>query len=305
MKKLFFILFVSSYNICNCQTPTLYPERSYASATNFNESNIDRTIEMSSYNAAFNGIVGGVGSAMHKHSGEKTINAFFKGFYKGVASSLVMSTGKSMTSLIFSEQDYWYGWVAKITNSLGASMLENTIQNNGLFSNYGIDLIFMRVDINKKIQARLMPYHAGTFLYYTLTTKDVKLDWKQSLETGTLSYHETTSRYRMENSGFTYNNVVYVDYKQLNGFTESNYNIFNAYQCYAHETIHTYQDRNFTSLNYLWSKQKNKYFFWDTPFFEAAYMVGDILNPNGNHLANPFEYEAEYGSRTFRYGYSK
>lgn len=291
---------------CLTLSAQIKPESDLVTDISFDRSNGERIAEMAIYNAGFNALIGGIGAAMHKRDYERTIDAFLRGTYKGVTSSLVMSAGKTMSSLMFSEETYWYGWPAKLVNSAGASMLENTIQNKALFSNYGIDLVFMRIDINDKVQARIMPYHAGSFILTTILMKDSRLDIGKSLKTGALTFEITSNRYKNQFSATTYENVIYEHFDEFAPFDAAGYNLVNSYQTYSHETVHAFQDRDFMVLNSLYFPQKNKYIYWDVPVSGIAYKFFGLVNMNSdNYYSNPLEYEADYTSRSFRYGYAK
>lgn len=243
------------------------------------------------YNMAFSAVIGGIGSAINKRPAERRTEAFGRGFYRGAIGGTVAFCGKNLTRRIVTEQALGYGWAAKLVHSTGVSITENAAAGRGFLDQFALDAGPLRVDLNtgrrqpgdspvsaRRVCVRIAPVALAGFVY---SFTQGKLNLGATLQSGSPIFVAPG----MEAMGM--NGVVGVS-----SVNSIQLRVFN-YQTIAHEMIHGFQYRDYTSLNGLLVKtdarlrQKStnaqgsgrsvygklsRWIYLDTPFFGLAFL---------------------------------
>ncbi len=247
-------------------------------------------------NTITGGIVSGLGSTIHKKPGQTKVQAFLIGFGKGCLGGSLQFAGKYMLGDLRQERDYLYAWPAKIVHAAGSSIVENGSRNKPIWYNFSMDYGPVRLDIYMTGQTtlRIMPVATGGILLHFLSGNTFLPG--QTLRTGTFCFQAKDHPELKSGRNIAFANSIAVDYLK-NKNQESFF--YNPYSTTAHEIIHTYQYREWLSVNSLYCKNKGKLIYWDFPVFMVPYIAGNIGRYAFDHryYSNPFELEAESLSR--------
>jgi len=252
-------------------------------------------------NVGFNGLVGGVGSLINKREGQKGGQAFWRGFKHGAIGGGVIVLGKQATYRIFDEQKLGYGWVAKLTTSIGSSIVQNASANRAFWERWHLNLPFVRSEYdfkNKHFKVRIMPTHLAT---YFLLGKQAKVNWSKSLRVGAL-YYEKQGRIDFRD-GLASGLAVY------NGFgLDTTIGNDRTFGVVAHEMVHLLQydshswaNSFFIALDEKWKaksklyKGLSKVFYFD--FNASVGWMNSELWKGKPWECRPMEREADHFSR--------
>ena len=89
--------------------------------------------EMGLYNVGFGALTGGIGSVINKKPDQKLGRTFLKGLWKGAFGGTVVHCSKLIAGQIGPTEILELGWASNLSNSVGESMIQNTIYNKSLF----------------------------------------------------------------------------------------------------------------------------------------------------------------------------
>lgn len=241
------------------------------------------------YNSFSGALIAAGGAMLNKKPSEKYKKVFLKGLLGGGVGGAVQFAGKWSVNLIAKKNEVGYGWGSRLIFSAGNSILENAAQNRNLFSSVHIDLAFLRIETDLKLQhprVFLLPAQTGAFIFAAAFGRP---DWLLSLRSGTFIFKTKQIRYAPYLVGSTTgNHFVLVDTLGTGKF---------FHEIFAHETIHAFQFLEFSGLNSWVTRPVTK---WKETYplirKTGKYIHGDI-----NYFAMLFNYFLIQGgySRTY------
>jgi hypothetical protein len=245
-------------------------------------------IKYASFNILSSGIIGGIGSGIHKKQGETFGKAFINGFWRGSIAGSLNVASKEILSIQAKKEnlDWKLCWGSKIVNSFSNTILYNATMNEAkLYENYSINIGFVRLSTKYKIQ--IDPISFGCTIYCLI---DSKIDIKNSLITGCPSfkkqfpiiyiYDKKTSKYIESPRGrMLAQNIIIQPNSKTNVF--------------IHELIHTYQRLQYSNINNsfkIYNKYENyKFIHNDISSYDILYFLQNKTIKYDNNL---FESEA-------------
>lgn len=259
--------------------------------------------QLAAFNIGFNGLIGGVGRLLNKKENTSAFQAFTKGFYQGAIGGAASHIGLSLTHQIQKRQNISYAWPARLVNSFGASIIQNTAEGRRMFDRLHLNLFITRLDYypyQKKFTGRLF---TSSIYGILVTGKNAKFNLTKSLQTGIL-YFESNQNFSSSSLGISGRATAQVSSIRMG--TDLTPDDF--YYVYAHETAHILQFDRKVGGNALMFKvnkklyQTNKlynsfskyiYFDLNGPLFWFGYKMEGTI-----HNCNFFEQEAEnYSAR--------
>lgn len=220
-------------------------------------------------NAAFGGVVSGIGACINKKSNQTYFNAFTNGFWKGSIGGALCYTGKRINYQIVEKENLIYGWPAKLFNSLGTSMMENGSYNRGLIEQMHLYFGPTRFDYNFKynnFQTRILP--ASIFTSINIFIKNGRFNLKKSLLLGNFVFKNTFNSDGFVITGTTNFNIIQYT-SEFQEFQEGD-----MYYILAHENIHSFQNEQFdvmmSYMNFNLYKKVTKYIFVEDLFVSSS-----------------------------------
>lgn len=261
-------------------------------------------LEAGLFNIGFGGIIGGVGSIIHKKPTEKLGKVIIKGFIQGAIGGYFVFESKRLVGEYAKTGNYIFLWPSKIVNNAGTSIIENAAANRNFWSRWHLNIGFNRLEIQTdksfKLTYRIMPFSLVSTLYHFT---EGKLDISESARIGNFVF-KTDKKIRLNQSYFTDGRVLANTIILNENPTLSSQEII-----FAHEIIHTFQYESFSGINvYLdkpISKLKsssiliNKYhklFYTDYNFI----IKGGLILMQSDHDKNFFENEARYYTELYK-----
>lgn len=253
----------------------------------------NKDFQYATYDICFNGIISGISSNFHKKENEKFAKTFATGFYRGAIGGVIQFSSKKIVQQITLQENYWYGISGKLVNSIGTSVVSNSMLNKSMFSNYSIDIWFVHFQTNfKKSEIKLNPVTSGCFTYF-LIDKRFHFSFIKSIQTGVLYFEHNFSEYEFR--GISLSNVISIYPKELfkvrefdklrNKYVTRIYTN-NLYSNTSHEIIHTYQFTEYLNFNNFIPIKSIKYINYDIPYYGLPYIL----------FKESFEKEARYFS---------
>lgn len=236
----------------------------------------ERRLEFCGVDMITAGLIGGIGSMVHKSSNQTKWQAFTKGFTKGSIGGFISFIGKDNSIQV--RNGHWgYAWLNKGLNSVGSSIIENTASGNKALSNFGVDYGFIRMDISKsKTSVRLQPFSLAGFATCMFLSNG-HFSGKESLMYGVPTF--VSNSYV---AGVAIMNNVMIDKDTYHNATA------------GHELIHTYQYRESFAITNIYMKNKSKYIYWDMPNVMGSYLANSYAAYIKNdYYFNYYEYQAE------------
>lgn len=270
------------------------------------------------FNIISSGVIGGIGSGVHKHKGQNFGQAFIKGFWKGcIGGSISVTSKQILSSQLNNDRLNWrICWVSKIGNSFSNTILYNaTMNNDNIVANYSINIGFLRFGINRvqidpisfictgyticsggkfnlvntiKTGTPIFDYDLGVDSYY-LNIKKLKNN-KQLLDK--ISQEEREKILSLPD------NLKQFDARHLGEILGQNVLLQKGYysnKVMIHELIHTYQRLEYTNINNLLfiynSHENTKLIHNDLSIFDAMYY---IQNKTIGYKNNYFEKESDF-----------
>lgn len=201
------------------------------------------------YNTLIGGITGGIGAIINKKPDQKWSKAFGKGFIIGMGGGTLMYAGKKTNYLIGKEQYLEYAWVSRIIFSAGNSIVENAAANVDFWTRWHFDVGFIRLEFKKgpfNVTPKIMP---STLLGIIFLTSNGRFNFKETIRSGTVTFHTSVINYApFLNASTPANGVIFA--------TNLNDSIF--YETYGHEMVHTFQFQEFSGVNYFFKPYANK-----------------------------------------------
>jgi hypothetical protein len=247
-------------------------------------------IKYAAFNVVSSGIIGGIGSGIHKKNGETFLHAFCQGTWKGSLAGSLNVVSKEMLSVQAQKEnlDWKLCWGSKIVNSFSNTILYNATMNESkLFKNYSINIGFVRLNTNHKVQVDAISF--GCFAGIIIAGG--KLNSTRTLITGTpffdynfkriITTTGTVTTSKPKHFGQTLAQNIIIQNGHLNNHTQ------------LHEIIHTYQRLEISQVNNLfkiYNKYENlKFIHNDISSFDLLYF---LQNKIIGYSKNYFEKEA-------------
>lgn len=258
--------------------------------------------EIFAYNILSSGLTAGIGAILNKNENESVLKTFMRGTLHGSMGGLFIYTGKKITYNINKKKEILYSWPAHLTNSVGASIVENAASNKKFWENWHINFYLTRLDYNFKenqFKARL-----STSLVYGLLNQinTGKLNISKSLRSGFIIFDRDLPYEGYLDGDAIASTISYGVDLEVYGEDEE-------YRLFAHEVVHSLQYESFTFMNSYFDKLNNSlksesklynqlsrflYFDLNGPYFLGVYYLLENGRNNPNYYENWFELEAEY-----------
>lgn len=253
--------------------------------------------QLAVFNIGFNGLIGGVGRLINNEENISNFQAFTKGFYQGAIGGAVSHIGLSLTHQIQKQKQISYAWPARLVNSFGASIIQNTAEGRGMLDRLHLNLFVARLEYfpyQKKINGRLF---TSSIYGILVVGKNSKFDLKKSFQTGIL-YFESDQNFSLAGLGISSFATGQVSSIGMSTYLTQD----DFYDVYAEETAYIIQyDRKvggnallFNVNNKLSNSSKvynflSKYIYFDLngPLFWLGYKLEGTT-----HNCNFFEQEA-------------
>ena len=255
-------------------------------------------------NVGFNGLVGGLGSAINKPQGDRFWRAFGRGFYRGAIGGLAHHTGMSMTHLIAKHESLALAWPARLVNSFGASVVQNAAEGRTFFERLHLNLYITRLDYfpaDRRLTAKIF---TSSIYGMAVVGRGAQLNVRKSLAAGIFVWESDNNFSNAIVDSFATGQVSSIGMRR--DIPEDNY-----YDIFAHEVVHILQydrkvggnallrqpsDRLMERSRFYQGLSRWVYFDLNGPLFWVVYrMAGD------EHSCNYFEQEAENYSNRVAY----
>lgn len=250
------------------------------------------------YNILLNGVVAGVGGAIHKSPGEKTWKVFLKNFGKGSLGGLVKYSAKYQAYYLRYADNTFLAHPNRLFFFFGHSMVMNASLNQKLMSKYYCNLYGMDMVMNfenkddKFLQARLSIATVVGFANFLIVGHE--WDLYKSLEYGLFYFR--MNPYEKKYGGFATFNCISI---HKNAAGEQLYRVI------PHEFVHTYQFYDFHPVSNLYTPamkvKYEKYGIYRTlsKYLKADYEVCFqgalyLIQPKPRYYKNFFEFEAQH-----------
>lgn len=247
------------------------------------------------YNIGVGGFLGGVGSLINKNKGENGFKVFFKGFGQGILGGFINYQSKNISHLIAKRKNLHYGWAAKFTQSIGASIIENAAANRNLWESYHFNYGPLRFQVDQqnafKPSVKIAP---GALVGLIWMGTKGRFDFKTSIQSGSPVF---LSDGVIPMFGDTYDGFV------IAGSMAYNKNELDNYELFAHEYIHILQYDDYIGFNSYFNSltQKSSFFRYTEKFVYYDFhmpvwslIVLRIRNSVDSYFENWFEFEAEH-----------
>ncbi len=251
-----------------------------------------RSREFMGLNILVGGVIGGIGSVVHKRDDQTRGNAFLNGFAKGCLGGSLTFAGKYMTYGITKHQNLAYAWPAKIVHAMGSSIMENAARNDKWYSNWAMDMGLIRVDISYKLKTMVRLQPVAVVGFVKSISYGYHLEIKNSLKIGTPYF--TYENLWLNTNASTYANSICLNkasYYNIPMIHPIDLKTDNSFNCVAHEIIHTMQFREMLSINNIYLKNKNRWIYFDLPASDILYYINSYNNKQ--YYSNIYELEAE------------
>lgn len=252
--------------------------------------------EVALYNVGLGSLAGGIGAIINKKPNEKTGEVFLKGFLQGALGGYMIYESKKLVGNITNKKSWEYGWYAKITNSIGTSIIENAASNKNFWEKWHLNFGFNRIEFYTKekfkVKYKVMPISLALTLHTAIGNK---FEFKRTLQTGEFIF----STNNIEERGIAYGSTILINNKAIN-----------SHDVYSHEIIHVYQYYDFNFVNTFlnksykkWEKKSNTFKIFNNIFYldaQGPITRGLYLLENINRKCfydNFFENEADFFSR--------
>ncbi|TRX48050.1 hypothetical protein FNH22_29740 [Fulvivirga sp. M361] len=253
--------------------------------------------QLAVFNIGFNGLIGGVGRLINNEENISGFQAFTKGFYQGAIGGAISHIGLSLTHQIQKQQNISYAWPARLVNSFGTSIIQNSAEGRRMFDRLHLNLFVTRLEYypyQKRFTGRLF---TSSIYGILVVGKNAKFNLKKSLQTGIL-YFESSQSFSLPGLGASGLATGQVSSIGMNtDLTQDDF-----YNVYAEETAHILQFDRKVGGNAILSKANKKlsnvskvynslskyiYFDLNGPLFWLGYKLAGTT-----HNCNFFEQEA-------------
>lgn len=260
--------------------------------------------EAALYNIGFGAVFSAVGAIINKKPNQPLEKVIKKSMWQGALGGYITFESKRILREVQRQNKSGYIWPAKLVNSIGTSIKENSALNKDFWEIWHINIGFSRFEFNFKdkfsVNHKLMPV---AFIFTTGALLSQNFELKKSVQTGEFIFSHQNNKYSIASASpgvIMYNRDFY---------NASNTN--EIVSIAIHEIVHIYQSNDFSIFNtYLnksmknWS-EKNKAIKWTNKYLypefhylilRPAYLL-ESANIN-NYYDNFFEHEAGYYSGT-------
>jgi len=220
--------------------------------------------------------------------------------YQGALGGAVVYGSKKMVYNFHKNENLHMLWSAKLVNAAGVSIIENAASNRNIWEHWHIHIGFNRIELETKGEFRVRYKVLPVALLGTIipATKG-RFSFKYSMQTLTpifISENKIDAAFskRMVNGEALVNSII---------IKRSEYN-----RVIAHELLHTYQYDDYTYIDILFSKSKNKtrhkkwskWIHIDIPSYFIHGSLYLLENKNRNcYFDNYFEREANFYSNKY------
>jgi hypothetical protein len=259
--------------------------------------------EAALYNIGFGAVFSTVGAIINKKPNETLGKIIKKSIWQGALGGYVTFESKRILRAAQQQNKWEYIWPAKLVNSIGTSIKENSALNKDFWEKWHLNIGFNRLEFtfkdNFSVNYKLMPV---AFLYTADAFVRHKFEFRKSIQTGEFIF-STNSIHN--------NEFINVSASSLPGYLIFEKPFLNNIELHTHEIIHFYQSNDFSVFNTYfnkpikkWSKKnktinwlnKNLYPEYHYLILRPAYLLENIkIN---NYYDNFFEHEAGYYSGT-------
>lgn len=251
------------------------------------------------YNIGIGTTIGGVGALINKHEDQKWWEALLKGAAVGTLGGWVNYESKNLAYRIASRENLYYGWAAKLTQSVGTSMIQNAASNRNFWASYHFNFGPIRFLIDERTgyrpSIRITP---GGVVGLVWMGSIGRFSLGKSLQSGAPVFL-TEDRFRF--LGDLFGGAA------VGGSTVINENTFNFYELFAHEYIHILQYDDYVGLNSFvdqpydrWKQQSSFfrktdqfiYYDWHTAIYSLSIL--SFKYTADTYFQNWYEFEAEH-----------
>jgi hypothetical protein len=257
--------------------------------------------QMFVYSVGSGFVIGGVGALINKKPHQNGWKVFLKGAGQGTLGGLINYGAKNITSQIAKQENYAYGWAARITQSAGTSIIYNAASNRNFWEayyfNYGAVRLAFDMERQYKPSMKVLP---ASLVGMVWMGTQGKLSMKYSLLSGApvLLSDGSFNIFGASYAGYVMGNSTILDRTYVEDFRD--------YELFAHEFIHILQYDDFISVNTyfnpLINKLKDQSVFVNSitkyvyPDLHAPMMMGTyhLMTKDGNYFHNWWEFEAEH-----------
>ena len=261
--------------------------------------------EAALYNIGFGAVFSTVGAIINKKPNEPLGRVIKKSLWQGALGGYVTFESKRILREAQQQNKWEYIWAAKLTNSIGTSIKENSALNKDFWERLHLNIGFNRLEFNFKdnfsVNYKLMPV---AFLYTVDAIVRHKFELRKSIQTGEFIFSHQNNKYPIASTNpgiIMYNRDFYNESLTTNEILRTA----------THEILHIYQSNDFSIFNTYFNKplknwsEKNKTIKWINIYIypeyhylilRPAYLLENV-NIN-NYYDNFFEHEAGYYSGT-------
>jgi hypothetical protein len=250
-------------------------------------------LKFASINIISSGIIGGIGSGIHKHENQTFGQAFVNGFYKGCIGGAINFESKKILAIQSQKEnlDWKLCWGSKIINSISNTIIYNASNNNKTWlGHYQLNIGFIRLSVDHKIQ--IDPVSLGCMAY--IFSQGGNLNINNSLMTGTPIFDFNFKRGKIYKSDGSIVNTPN-KFGMILGQNVMIQRNVSKLSFLCHELTHTYQRLQYTNINNslsIYNKHENwKIIHNDISTFDMLYF---IQNKTIGYANNYFEMEANY-----------
>lgn len=257
--------------------------------------------EYALYNIGLGGVVGGFGAVINKGKEEKTLKVFANGFWRGAIGGGTIHVSKISVGEIAVKQDYSYSWLAKATNSLGTSFVENATLNKPLLSKFHLNVFaFNRIEFSTqeklRIKYKLMPV---AFLMTSYIAATTHFEFEKTVATGEFVF-SSEKIHSLNYRGYTVGTTIVMNTGFINNKDTFAHELIHVYQYYDYNFINSFLNKPFEKLrtnSKFFSKLDFLYFDVQAPFLFGVY---SIEKSKPKYYDNFFEKEAGFYPNTLR-----
>lgn len=261
--------------------------------------------EAALYNIGFGAVFSTVGAIINKKPNEPLGKIIKKSIWQGALGGYVTFESKRILRAAQQQNKWEYIWPAKLVNSIGTSIKENSALNKDFWEKWHLNIGFNRLEFtfkdNFSVNYKLMPV---AFLYTADAFVRHKFEFKKSIQTGEFIFSHQNNKYPIAST-----NPGIIMYNR--DFYDVSLTTKEILRTATHEILHVYQSNDFSVFNTYfnkpikkWSKKnktinwlnKNLYPEYHYLILRPAYLLENIkIN---NYYDNFFEHEAGYYSGT-------
>ncbi len=259
--------------------------------------------EMAIYNIGLGSITAGVGALLHKKKNEKFGRVFLKGLAQGALGGYFVHESKNFVGKISTTGKLEYAWGAKLTNSIGISIIENASLNKNFWERWHLNIGFNRLELDTKdglkFKYKILPV---SLFFTTYKTFGNKFELSKSLRVGEVIFTGNPEGPSVEGfaAGATWANVIELNNQFADDASIISHELIHVFQYYDFNFVNSFLSKPINSLadSSSFFKKFNSIFYMDAqlPVFGALYLLEN--NNRMEYYDNFFETEAGIYSST-------